>query len=132
MSYKFASFVLVGISLVFNTELLLANTQQLITTDSSSCDSTQAIIPSVSGGTSQEVINNSVSQWKNLGFVVGTVTPNESILVCSRGIHDPDELVTPEQEALNQTASVATIAISASIIQTTNVFTRLAALREQS
>lgn len=107
--------------------------QQLITTNADSCSATDPINTSILGGTSQNIIDSAIAAWQNLGFNIGTISPNENILVCGDGSRVNSEfLITPEQAILDKAASSPILAIEASIIQTTNLYTRLASLRNNS
>ncbi len=130
MNNKSVHFILTGLTLALTTQTVFA--QSLITTDESSCESTGTPVVAVPGGTSQDVIDSSIPEWQDLGFTIGSISPDENIIVCTDSEPDENELTTPEQEGLDQSASAATLAVSASIIQTTNLYTRLAAIRRQS
>lgn len=125
-----AQSILTGIIFALNAHIIFADSQQLVTTDTSSCTSESSVI-SVQDGTSQEVIDASLSAWQALGFSIGPIVPDQDIITCTRDIPDPNKVETPEQEGLDQSASITTLAIDASIIQTNNFFTRLEMLREQ-
>lgn len=132
MNSKSIQSVSLSIFFILYAQIAFSDSQQLITTDSSHCSPNDGITTSISDGTSQAVIDTSIPSWQALGFTVGPVAPDEDILTCTRKSPDPEQILTPEQQSLDLTASIATIAINASIIQSTNIFTRLAAFREDA
>jgi len=142
---------IIGIGFILNAPALFAASQQIITTNPDQCDRSGNQTISVSGGTTQAVIDSSVSQWQSLGFSLGQISPNKDIIVCTSGKGvgsntsntggggsnitvegDSNIIDTVEKEGLAQTASIASVAINASVIQMTNVFTRLASIRRQN
>ena len=129
INHKFTFNLLITSLLVFFSSIIVA-ASQLVTTDLTGCvaDTQKETVP---GGTSAGVLDSLRGVWRDAGFVIGKLDSETTIYVCN-GISNPDVIETPEQEALDQSASVATIAIDASIVQTNNVFTRLASLREQA
>ena len=101
----------------------------LLTTDTTQCHPDTAPVTTILGGTSLDVLQTSKPEWQSAGFNVGTLVANEDVFTCILG-KQPDTVVdTPEKRSLDQAASSAVVAINASIVQTSNLFTRLATLR---
>lgn len=129
MNNKFVRNIVLSIIFSLTAQHTFAGTQQIVTTDPGSCLSGNYVV-AVRNGTSQEVINASIPNWQALGFSIGSISPDQDIITCAYTPPPPDQVITPEQEGLDQGASVVTIAIDASIMQTTNIFTRLATYRD--
>jgi outer membrane autotransporter protein len=129
MNTQFVQKIVLGIILSLTAQHSFAEIQQIVTTDSDNC-LTDNYVVAVRNGTSQAVIDTSIPNWQALGFSIGSIKPDQDIITCTYAPPPPDQVITPEQEGLDQGASVATIAIDASVIQSANIFTRLATYRD--
>lgn len=101
----------------------------LLTTDTSQCDSRTPPVTAIPGGSSLDVIQASRSEWENSGFNIGTLAAGEEIYSCILGQPSETGVNTPGKKAIDQATSSAVVAINSSIIQTSNIMTRLATLR---
>ncbi len=129
MNHKVVQNSVISILFLLNTQAIFAGTQQIVTTNPNNCVSDNYVV-AIQKGTSQAVIDASIPAWQTLGFSVAELSPNQDIITCSYQPPPSDQVITPAQEGLDQGASIASIAIDASIIQSANIFTRLAAYRD--
>ncbi|NOQ63072.1 MAG: autotransporter domain-containing protein [Methyloprofundus sp.] len=119
-----------SILLLLNISSVFA--QDIVTTNPSNCSDASDAVTSISDGTSLELINSSIPEWQDLGFIVQDVQPNQDIIVCSGESSSQNAIQTPEEETLDQSASSASVTLGASNIQTNNIYTRLEVLRKYS